>query len=99
LLDRTTPVEWAALLEAIAERDREHMKHAQFHAGIVAAEVRNTMRSKDTDRIWTAKDFLPKEDGEEPEPEQRITRLLEPKYLKREMDNFAKSHNRSRKAR
>ena len=56
----STPAEVAELLDAIAERESRQEREAALRAGLVASEVRNTMRQKDSDRVWQAGDFVKK---------------------------------------
>lgn len=50
-----------ALMEAANERDKAWAKFARFCTGIIAAEVRNTLRSKTSQRVWSADDFMPRQ--------------------------------------
>ena len=96
-----TPPEWDALLAAFTARERQ----AFLRSGMVAAEIRNTLRTKKTDRVWTAFDFVKgdkegDDDQGEPEPVAASRGgLLDPRYLRREMDGFARAHNRTQKDR
>ena len=53
--------ELRALVDAANERDKSWTKLFRFGVGVIAAEVRNTMRSKSSQKIWTAEDFMPRE--------------------------------------
>jgi hypothetical protein len=44
-----------ALLEAREEIDRRE----DYRAGVVAAQVTNANRQKETDKVWVAEDFFP----------------------------------------
>lgn len=64
---RLTPVELGALLHEMGERESRREYQRALLAGLIAAEVRNTMRSRNTDRVWKAQDFVrqPKPKAEE----------------------------------
>ena len=54
-------VQLQALVEASNDHETQTHKFRRFLSAMIAAEVRNTMRYKQTDRVWTAHDFMPRE--------------------------------------
>jgi hypothetical protein len=58
-------------------------RNATLRAGLIASEVRNTMRTKRTDRVWGPRDFL-----------KEKTTVLGPEHLAGAMDAFMRTHNR-----
>lgn len=91
---RLTPRETGALLDALAKRERRRETNAARRSAMIAAEVRNTLRTKPSDKVWTIRDFVADDEDEGPGPEQRRGPLLPPEQLKRHMDVFVRSHNR-----
>jgi hypothetical protein len=55
---RSTPVETGALLTALIERQSRQEHAAALRAGLVAAEIRNTMRQKSSDKVWQPHHFV-----------------------------------------
>lgn len=58
-----TPRHFIARLELQRERDEASERREDLRAGVIAAEVRNTIRNKTSDRIWSAFDFFPSDES------------------------------------
>lgn len=82
---RLTPVEVCELLAAKAKRQEQEDKFAMGRAGLVAATIMNSKRTKKTDRVWTPADFLAA-----PDP----VRVIEPAGLAQALGAWAATHNR-----
>jgi hypothetical protein len=46
-----------------------------FHAALIASTILNTTRTKKSDKVYVAKDFMPQWDKQPETPEQRIKRM------------------------
>jgi hypothetical protein len=57
-----TPREVGALMEAIQERESRREHAEMFRTAFVVAEIRNTLRTKRSDKYWTPFDFVKKPD-------------------------------------
>jgi hypothetical protein len=58
------------LILQLLERHRARERRVDLRFGAVAAEIRNTLRSKKTDRVWTAEDIFPDPDRRPPTREE-----------------------------
>lgn len=47
------------LFDLLADQYRQHERRLNLRAGLIAAELRNSNRSKRTDKVWTPIDFFP----------------------------------------
>lgn len=83
--EETTPHELGTLLREKAERTRELQRRADLRAGLVAATIYNSKRTKKSDRVWRAEDFFQTEDD---------SHVVEPETMERIMVAWARAHNR-----
>ncbi len=68
---RLTPVETGALLDELISLERDRQRADTYRAAFVVAEMWNTKRTKRSDRVWKADDFLEDRPGK-----KRQARLL-----------------------
>ena len=84
---RSTPVEVGALLDELVEVEGRRERNAAYRAALIAAEVKNTLRSKYSDKYWRPEDFM------RDEPKQ--TRIVSPKEMRDWLVMLAVTHNAS----
>ena len=81
----STPVEVGALLDEIVEVENRKFLYIAQCAGMVAAEIWNSKRTKQSDKVWKVSDFVKS-------PPEKV-QIVSPEEMRRQMLAFAESHN------